>query len=561
MKELWFRLKSSPLILGELLLASLFANLLALASPVFVIQVLNRYISSKVDATLITLTSGVVLAIALEFGFRQARLKLAETLNEKRNQDLMIGTFGACITAREEALECIPPGRRQEIVKGLESIIGAFGAPNLAALLDLPFAALFLAALAFLSPVIGLIALLFITLVLAMGFIHQHFLNRGMASFSAVSASGNELLATAHHAAATTRFFGGKKLLMEKWTAHVRSTLSLKQDIAGKRGRVQALTATAQALMSVSVYTAGALLVVNGAMDVGMLIGANILAARALAPVARFPELWSAMGKAKHALDEIYLLGRMDMEPDKGATPRQYTGGLKFKDLSFAYPDVPAPLFESLNLDLAPGAVLMVVGASGTGKTTLARLVTGLRCPGRGQILADGIDLQQLSMPWWRKQIIYLPQEPLFLPGTIRENLVAANPELDDDGLEHTLRSTGLKPFIDESGDGLNTLLLNNGKNLALGLRRRLALARALTADGNLALFDEPTDGMDITGKTVVLSVLKELSQQGKTLIINTDDPSLLRGATLILDLNQKPCPKIHKIQTPPVGEDGRVPS
>ncbi len=218
---------------------------------------------------------------------------------------------------------------------------------------------------------------------------------------------------------------------------------------------------------------------------------------------------------------------------------------MEFQDLAFVYPGQRAPLFESMSLKLEPGAFLIVAGSNGTGKTTLARLIVGLLEPGRGKILVDGVDLSQIVPEWWRKQIIYLPQEPGFLNATIRENLMAGNPDLDEGTLNELVRTAGLKSFIDESPDGFNTALTNNGANLSLGVRRRLALARALATDGMLVVIDDLTEGLDTEGSQMVVNAMNKLSERGRTVIVFTHDPKIFAAAPRYVDLNSKPVPKL----------------
>ncbi|MGD9731315.1 MAG: ATP-binding cassette domain-containing protein, partial [Desulfamplus sp.] len=193
---------------------------------------------------------------------------------------------------------------------------------------------------------------------------------------------------------------------------------------------------------------------------------------------------------------------------------------------------------------------------------------------------ADGVDLRQLSSAWWRSQLAYMPQDVQFLPASIRENLLAAvsyfdekrasvnfnaekasvdkvsDNKIDNSNLseseQHTvvnlnkiIKDAGLINFIDQSQQGLDTQIINNGANLSTGHRKRLALARALAVGGKLLLFDEPTEGLDRQGCNSVYSLLVELSKKGHTMIIFTQDPNIIRGATRILDLNSKPVPKI----------------
>jgi ATP-binding cassette subfamily C protein LapB len=172
-------------------------------------------------------------------------------------------------------------------------------------------------------------------------------------------------------------------------------------------------------------------------------------------------------------------------------------------------------------------------------------MIVGLLEPTRGKILIDGVDLTQVVPEWWRKQIVYLPQEPSFLNATIAENLLTISPELDEAGLNELARAAGLKSFIDQSPEGFQTVLTNNGANLSLGIRRRLALARALASDGMLVVIDDPTEGLDAEGVQVVIDSINKLTKRGRTIIVFTHDPNLFSGIQHYLDLNSKPTPKL----------------
>jgi ATP-binding cassette subfamily C protein LapB len=555
MTELIRRLTARPFVTTELVLATLFANLLALASPLFVMQVLNRYVTYGVDATLATLTVGVLGAIGLEYSFRQARFLLISHDLGQTDRNRAVGAFGILISARSEALDRIPPGQRREILRELDHVETAYGPTNLGALFDIPFALLFLTAIALLSPALAGVVFLFILIVVGYSAFNQHILKAPAKQLSETANLGNRLANTTHRAADTVRAFNGGEHLVKSWRDYVTAVSMLRKKIANIQGRSQTVTASTQAIMGVAVIAIGAILVVHGAIDTGTLMGANILAARALGPVVRLVQLGEALAKAEQALKQVHALAGMPTERDQGTALKSYTGAVEFKGVDFGFPQ-QASLVEGLNLKIAAGAVLVITGRNGTGKTTLARLLVGLIQPAKGQVLIDGVDLRQLVPSWWRRQVLYLPQEPSFFDGTIRDNLHAANPDLDDDGMLKLLERAQMLRFVDESPNGLGTEIVENGYTLALGLRRKLALARALASHGKLAIFDEPTEGLDDDGRVAVYTAMKDLSVAGCTMIVMTSDPQILRGARLILDLNAKPMPRLLTV---PVANSGPV--
>lgn len=550
MSELFKRLKAYPTVSAELGAASLFANILALATPLFVIQVLNRYVAHGVDATLWTLTAGVVMAIAFEAAFRQLRFRIADALSrpfDRANADLI---FSILSFARAEALAQIPAGQKREAAQAPDAIAQAYGAISLTAYLDAPFAVLFLFALVLLSPALAAIAFLFVLGVLVLGWAN-HRAQQGPASELQSTSGGRQaLLDSVLGESDTVRAFTAAGPLAERWKKTMTTMDAIAARLTQRQGGAQTSIAAIQALMSTSIIAVGGMLVVSGNLDVGLLIGANILAARAMQPIARLTQMAGAMAKAKSAQETLDVFARLPRERTQGSALGEYHGGIEFKDLGFAYPGQPVPLFESLSLKLEPGSLFVVSGANGTGKTTLAKLMSGLLVPSRGQILADGVDLTQIAPEWWRRQLIYLPQEPGFINATVRENLKAFNPTLTEKALNAVIREAGLEQFFATSQEGFDMKLSAGGRNLPLGIRRRLALARALSCGGKLVILDEPVEGLDTEGAQQVGRVINALSKRGCTIIALSHDPNIIKGAPHILDLNAKPVPRLLHVQS-----------
>jgi ATP-binding cassette, subfamily C, bacterial LapB len=548
MKDLFQRLKSMPLISSELILASIFINILALASPLFVLQVLNRYVSQGVDATLLTLVSGVLIAISLEFALRQARLRLARGVNVVPDELVALKSFGILTRAKVKDLEEVPVGTRREMVNGVAAVETAFNANNITTILDVPFSLIFIFVIYLMEPTIALIVACFIIVVFGIGLFSNVSAKGKTAELQEASGEGSALLGTVTRESDTLRAFNAGEYLRTAWSKHTSHIQKLRRDITAKQALVQTVNQTANGLLSVAVIGIGATLVVIGDLDVGTMMSANILAARALQPISKFSQLATTFAKARQSLDLILKFDTMPEELDSGAHMAQYKGGLEFRDLAFAFSKDATPLFESLNVKLTPGSVLVVTGSNGSGKTTIARLLSGLLDSTRGQILVDGIDLQQVSTQWWRRQITYLPQEPALINTTIEKNLRINNPGMKPEHLDLIIEASNLRKFLDESKDGLDTQIVQNGWRLSEGIRRRIALARALATQGKLIIIDEPTESFDSEGCAAVRTVLGQLVKQGNTVVIMTHDINSVTGPHTLLDLNEKPKPKITKI-------------
>ena len=548
MKELLKRVFARPAIATELIVATLFINILAMASPLFVMQVLNRYVSQGVDATLATLTSGVLLAITLEYLFRQARGSLARGVNVEPDEKLAIAGYGILTRARAGDLEQIPPETRREMVNGMASVEQAYSSSNIATILDVPFSLIFVFVLYLLHPLLAIVVLGFLIGVFALGVYGSMSMQEKTAELQNATGVGSALLGTATREQDLVRAFNAGGFLRRAWEKHVHSSQRLRRDVTSRQGMIQTITQTANGLMSVAVITTGALLVVSGNMDVGAMIGANILSARALQPVTKLSQLGSAFAKARQALTMFSELVKVPLEPEKGSAVSKYSGTIELRDLAFGFKGAPMPLFESLNLKLGPGDVLLVVGDNGCGKTTLGRIILGLLEPDRGQILIDGLDLKQVALEWWRRQVIYMPQEPALLNATIEENLKVNAPDVQTSDLNRIIDAVGLRRFLDESPQSFETPVVDNGWRLSEGTRRRLGLARALATNGALAVIDEPTESLDADGCAAVHKIMGSLVKQGRTIIIMSHDKNIVRGAHYLLDLNQKPVPVVRHV-------------
>ncbi len=548
MIELLRRLLIRPGLCAELLLASLFANLLALATPLFAIQVLNRYVAHGVNATLTTLASGAIIAIVLEFGFRQVRNRLARGVSIRPDEQTALAAYGSLTGAKSAALDRLPPGQQREILSGVDHIRNAYSAQNISTVLDLPFAILFLGVLFFLSPTLGVVTAGFAVAAFLVSMALTSRQRNPTRQLMDESRRSGLMIGSAIQQGDTVRAFNAGGFLARAWALQNRKSQDVYRTLVGRQGLLASFSQGLVAFLSVVVMGLGAILVVRGELDIGALIGANILAARAVQPISRFAQLGEPFLKARQAAEQLRDFIRLPRELDTGSAKSNYQGGIEFRDVSFLHPGASGPLFESFNAVVPPGTICVVSGANGAGKSTLARLIAGLIEPNRGQILVDGLELRQVVPEWWRKQLVYLPQEPSFLNATIEENLKIMNPDLDDAAMNAAIDAVGLRHFIDETSQGFSTPIINGGSQLSVGIRRRLALARALTTDGCLVVLDEPTEGLDSKGMQDISQVVTDLHKRGRTVIALSHNPNIISNAQVVIDLNSKPAPKVMTV-------------
>jgi len=548
MIELLRRLVIRPVLLFEILLASLLANILALATPIFVIQILNRYVAQGVDSTLVTLTGGAIIAVLLEYGFKRIRLRFAEAVNSGPDEALAHGAYNVLTKAKSTAMDMLPPGTRREILAGGDTIRQAFIPQNIGVLVDVPFAVMFLGVLFLLHPVLASIATGFVLVIFLFVLISLGGLRGTTREMSTVAGRRGGLIESAIVAADAVRAFNAADFLQRRWHVEVSALEGLRRRIGRRQSGVQAMIQSAVALMTIAMITAAAMLVVGGQLDVGAMIGANILAARALMPITATAQMVEGWARARQAQDMFHEFAKLPRERTEGTAVADYAGRLEARDVSFTYPGGSAPVFERLNFQLEAGEVMVVTGANGSGKTTLARMFAGLLDSGRGNLLADGVDITQMAPVWWRRQLVYLPQEPRFFTGSLRDNLLAFNANLDAGAMHTLLARVGLDDFVDQNSEGLDMMLVNGGANLSLGIRRRLALVRGLANNGKLVILDEPTEGLDAEGSAHVYAVMNALATEGHTIIACSHDAQIIRGAHHLLDLNEKPEPRFTSL-------------
>ena len=545
LSEFFRRLKLSPRWTTEILLTSLLVNILALGSSLYSIQVLNRYMALGIDSTLITLTLGVLLAVLFEILLRKARLKISQIACYSADQSLSRVVFAGLGLSEYQLMARFPVAKRREFLTGLQNVTNAFSAVNLNTICDAPFSLVFLCALYWISPKLTFYMAILIGLVGIFSLYQQFRMRSTTEQISQDTLKSSALAQFLITQLETTRTFNAQTRLLKRWKEDFFEGAGTKSKLQVQQNSVQQASYSGSVLTTIIIYGLGAREVMLGNLNIGTLIGASILANRALSNITRTLQLGDTFVKARHGLGLIAALGKITLERDSGHVPSEFQGKLELKDLAFQYPEAKNPVFESFDLEVPRGAIIAVRGSNGSGKTTLARILSGLMQPSRGQILVDGTELSQLVPEWWRKQLVYLPQEPGFLEISLLENLRINAPERSQEEVLQCCNQLGLGAFLNQLEEGLEHIVRGGGAQLPVGIRRRLAFVRAMLTGGQLVVLDEPTEGIDPEGCKAISQILNQMVHKKLTLVLMTNDPFVLDVAHLVVDLDSKPKPEV----------------
>ena len=547
MYEIFNRLKSNPNLFAKILVASFFVNILALATPIYVIQVLQRYVAYGVTSTLVTLVVGIVFVTVFEFFFRNIRHRMTRE-TDSANALLADKVMKKIVSIRSSFYLLQKNFRPDIVTKNLNTVQNTCNANTTLTLIDVPFVLIFLIALFLIHYQLGIIASIFIFFPLIILNFYRNKINKLSENSSQITLGTARLHDNSSSRFETIKYFNLINAVKKSWSSLINRFMEVNENLDANKNVFASFMSASATLLTIIIIAIGAILAVNGEISVGALIGANILAARAISPVIRLVQNLEPIHRATIAINELNRFLSLPEDSQGGSEIKQFNGKMKIKDLQFQYPENKMPLFENLNLDIQQKELAVITGSNGSGKTTLIKTLIKLLEFNRGQIFYDSIELNQLSLTWVRSNLTYMPQEPKFVDGSLLDNLIGLS-EIKKDKMDEILKSVDLLDFVNSDPKGVHMALNNRGEDLPFGIRKRMALARALVVSGQIVVLDEPTESIDERGKTAIYNLLDNLLEKNKTLIISSQDKKIIERAHIKIDLDKKPIPLITNIR------------
>jgi subfamily B ATP-binding cassette protein HlyB/CyaB len=518
---------------GEVLIASFFLQLFALLTPLFTQVVIDKVLVHKGFTTLHVLAIGMITLAVFEATLGGLRTYLFAHTTNRIDVSLGAQLFRHVLALPLSYFEARRIGDTVARVRELEQIRQFLTSHAVTVLLDVVFTVVFLAVMWFYSPTLTLVvmaslpiyALLSIAITPAIrARLHEKF-NRG--------AENQAFLVEAVSGIQTVKAMAVEPPLVRKWeeqlAGYVRASFRATSlmTIAG-----QAATCV-QKITTVAVLWVGAYRVIDGSLSIGQLIAFNMLSAQVTGPLLRLVNLWQEFQQVGISVQRLGDV--LNTQPEPSYNPNRTTlpqvrGQVRFEDVTFRYrPDGPE-VVRKLSCVVEAGQVIGIVGRSGSGKSTIAKLLQRLYVPERGRILVDGVDLAQVDPAWLRRHVGVVLQENFLFNGSVRSNIALTDPGLGMEPVIQAAKLAGAHEFILELGDGYDTVIGEHGCTLSGGQRQRIAIARALVANPRILIFDEATSALDYESEAIIQQNMAQIAK-GRTVFIIAHRLSTVRPA------------------------------
>jgi ATP-binding cassette subfamily C protein len=516
-------------------------NLLALTGSFYMLQVYDRVLPSNSVPTLIGLTVLMALLYIANGFLDFIRVRVMGRVGVRVDNDVRASVFRAI---RLMPLKFRKAGDGLQPIRDLDTIRGFCSGMGPTALFDLPWVPIYLFIVFLLHPVLGLFALFGAIILVTLTLLTEH--QTRAPTLSAVS-SASERFAfgeeTRRNAEVIQALGLGDRMLArwESLTARHVTDQMIANDAATGIGSISKVM---RLFLQSGILGLGAWLVIQGEVSAGTIVAASIIMARALAPIETAIAHWRGFVAARQSYDRLTkMFAMMNIggdEPEFVALPKP-SASLSVRNLAIAAPGERHPVIQGINFSLEAGEGLGIIGPSASGKSTLARALTGIWQPTSpsGSVRLDGAALDQWSPEALGRHIGYLPQEIALFAGTVSENISRFDPDATSDLIVRAAEAAGVHDMIVNLPDGYQTKIGEGGVGLSAGQRQRIALARALYGDPFLVVLDEPNSNLDTAGDNALTGAIRSVRARGGIAIVIAHRPSALAAVDKVMAMTR----------------------
>jgi len=535
----WSTLKLSVGVYKDVLYASLLINIFVLASPLFTMNVYDRVVPNNAIETLWVFAIGVSIIYIIDTFLKFTRTFLLESA-AKKSDIIMSSIVFEKVLDLKMANHPSSVGSFSSNLKDFDSIRSFLTNATMAAIIDLPFAIIFLLVIAYIGGAIALIPMMTMFFIVAYAFFVKKPLRASIESTHEASAKKSAILIETLSNIETLKTLGTLNQVQWKWEESTG-------EIAGKSLKSRMLSASIPTitqlliqLNTVMIIVFGVYLIQEFELSMGGLIAIVILTGRALAPMGQVAGLMTNYEDTKTSYETLNEIISQDSERPSGkkfVERPAFSGKIEFVDVTFSYPGNEVPSLRNVSFVVEPGEQIAIIGRIGSGKSTIHKLILGLYEPDSGQILIDGIDIKQIDPADLRKNIGYVSQDIMLFRGTVKDNITFRATHASDGAMIRAAQISGTSEFIKKHPRGYEMPIGERGLGLSGGQRQSIGIARAFLLDSPIMLMDEPSNAMDQITEARLFDSL-QTSLKRKTAITVTQKMTLLKIVDRVIVVN-----------------------
>ncbi len=512
-------------------LFSMFANLLMLTGPLYMLQVYDRVLGSRSEETLIALSLLVVFLYGVMGILDFTRGRIMARVGARFQSRLDRRVFDAVI--RKSAVA--PDEQSQSSLADLESVQRLMTSPVLMAFFDLPWTPIFVAGIFIFHPMLGWLAVAGGTLLILIAFANQLLSRLPQAKAGVAGQRANAMSDQIRLESEMVQSMGMRDAAFGRWQTARGEALQEQIRATDVGGGFTSMTKTLRLFLQSAMLGLGAYLVLQNEMTPGAMIAGSILLGRALAPMEMMLNQWPVVQRARKGWDNLAeLLGTVPQEQPKTALPKP-KARLVAKALTVVPPGDRQAALRNVNFELKPGEAMGVIGPSGAGKSTLARTITGVWRPAGGSIRLDSAALDQYDPSVLGGHIGYLPQRVQLFDGTIADNIARLAATPDDAKVVAAAKKADAHEMILQLPEGYDTVIDSAKHRLSGGQVQRIGLARALYDEPVIVVLDEPNSNLDNEGNMALNAAIKSMKAEGRSVIIMAHRPAAIQECDTLL--------------------------
>jgi subfamily B ATP-binding cassette protein HlyB/CyaB len=525
----------------EVLTAAFVLQILGIFAPILTQVVIDKALSHQSTSTLDVIVFGLVAIAIFEAFMGIARNYTFTHTTSRIDVILSSRLFRHLFSLPLRYFETRRVGDTMARVMELEKVRQFLTGTPMTALIDVSFMFVYIIVMFIYSPMLTWVVLGSLPFFAVLsGVITPIFRNRLDEKFN-TGAESQSYLVESVTGAQTIKSFALEPELQKNWEGRLTNYVRASYKTTILSGNASALGQLIQKVADIAILWFGAHLVMSGDLSIGALIAFRMLSGRVSGPVLRLVQSWQDFqqtGISIKRLGDIFnSKPEPTMDPSKSRLPA-IKGDIRFEKVRFRYRADTAEVIRDISFGIRPGTVVGVVGRSGSGKSTISKLLQRLYVPEAGKILIDGVDIAMTDPAWLRRQVGVVLQENFLFNASIRENIAIHMPSASMEDVVRVAQTAGAHEFILELSEGYDTIVGEKGEGLSGGQKQRIAIARALLHNPKILIFDEATSALDYESENIIQKNLK-LITRGRTVIIIAHRLSTLKDADKIMTIDR----------------------